>query len=298
MNAQTQFSLQAVDQQSLTFHALDNYALSGVRYRPKSQIIANMIIANATGVPQAFYRRFALYMAERGFQVFTFDYRGIAQSAPKSLKGFEMDYLDWGQLDLSGVINQVAKDAAKDGIKTFLIGHSYGGQALGLVNNSQKLTACMTFGSGVGWKGYMPKVEAFKVSIIWNVVFPAMALRYGYVPWSKLKMGADLPLGVYQQWKQWCKYPNYFFDDPDMQYLHAQYAKVTTPIIAVTSTDDEWAMPISRDALHVHYKNAQVTNNDLTPQQFGLKQIGHMGYFRQGAEQIWDHVIGQFQQYL
>jgi len=30
----------------------------------------------ATGVPQAYYAKFAAYLAERGFKVLTFDYRG------------------------------------------------------------------------------------------------------------------------------------------------------------------------------------------------------------------------------
>ena len=37
---------------------------------------------------------------------------------------------------------------------------------------------------------------------------------------------------------------------------------------------------------------------NLSPQQFGLSQIGHMGYFRQGAEQIWDQVAATFDLYL
>ncbi len=47
-----------------------------------------------------------------------------------------------------------------------------------------------------------------------------------------------------------------------------------------------------------HYCNASVKMINLSPQQFGLSQIGHMGYFRQGAEQIWDQVAATFDLYL
>ena len=36
----------------------------------------------------------------------------------------------------------------------------------------------------------------------------------GYLAWSHLGMGEDLPLEVYRHWKAWCRYPHYLFDDP------------------------------------------------------------------------------------
>jgi predicted alpha/beta hydrolase len=49
---------------------------------------------------------------------------------------------------------------------------------------------------------------------MWRVVAPALVRWKGYLPWSLLGMGEDLPLGVYRQWRRWCGYPHYFFDDP------------------------------------------------------------------------------------
>jgi predicted alpha/beta hydrolase len=66
---------------------------------------SNIVVSSATGVPQAFYRRFSEYAAQLGYQVLTFDYRGVAKSAPRQLKGFKMSYLDWGTLDLAGAID-------------------------------------------------------------------------------------------------------------------------------------------------------------------------------------------------
>lgn len=84
----------------------------------------------------------------------------------------------------------------------FLVGHSYGGQALGLMQNHHKVTAMYYFGTSAGWHGYMPFKEKIKVQVIWNIVFPPMVVTTGYLPWSKLNMGADLPKGVYQQWRK------------------------------------------------------------------------------------------------
>ena len=276
------------------FSASDGYPLIGTLYTPEHGIKANIVLASATGVPQAFYRRFAEYATQFGYQVLTFDYRGVAQSAPKRLKGFKMSYLDWGTLDLAAAIDFLAQDP----IPLFMVGHSYGGQALGLAPNHAKVTAMYCFGTGAGWHGYMPFKEKMKVQVIWNIIFPPMVAVTGYLPWSKLNMGADLPIGVYQQWRKWCKNPTYFFADPEQHALIAQYAQVKTPIYAVSALDDDWALPNSRHAFMQHYRQAPMQFINISASDYGLKEIGHMGYFRKGAEKIWDEILHSFHDFI
>ena len=276
------------------FSASDGYPLIGTLYTPEHGIKANIVLSSATGVPQAFYRRFAEYATQFGYQVLTFDYRGVAQSAPKRLKGFKMSYLDWGTLDLAAAIDFLAQDP----IPLFMVGHSYGGQALGLAPNHAKVTAMYCFGTGAGWHGYMPFKEKMKVQVIWNIIFPPMVAVTGYLPWSKLNMGADLPIGVYQQWRKWCKNPTYFFADPEQHALIAQYAQVKTPIYAVSALDDDWALPNSRHAFMQHYRQAPMQFINISASDYGLKEIGHMGYFRKGAEKIWDEILQAFHDFI
>ena len=276
------------------FTASDGYPLIGTLYTPEHGIKANIVLASATGVPQAFYRRFAEYATQFGYQVLTFDYRGVAQSAPKRLKGFKMSYLDWGTLDLAAAIDFLAQDP----IPLFMVGHSYGGQALGLAPNHAKVTAMYCFGTGAGWHGYMPFKEKMKVQVIWNIIFPPMVAVTGYLPWSKLNMGADLPIGVYQQWRKWCKNPTYFFADPEQHALIAQYAQVKTPIYAVSALDDDWALPNSRHAFMQHYRQAPMQFINISASDYGLKEIGHIGYFRKGSEKIWDEILHSFHDFI
>lgn len=285
------FNRQAFNTETIAFKALDDYPLVGTLYTPKNFTKAQIVLACATGVPQGFYRSFSEYATQLGYQVFTFDYRGVSQSAPKTLKGFHMSYLDWGKLDLAAAIDYLAQDD----LSLFLVGHSYGGQALGLTSNHHKVAAMYCFGTGAGWHGYMPFKEKIKVQVIWNIVFPPMVAATGYLPWSKLNMGADLPKGVYQQWRKWCKHPTYFFADPEQQQLHEQYAQVKTPIYAVAALDDDWALPNSRYAFMQHYRQAPMHFINISADEFGLKHIGHMGYFRKGSEPIWDKMLNTFE---
>ena len=92
------------------------------------------IIGSATGVPQSYYSRFASFLAESGRPTLTFDGRGIAKSAPASLKGFPARFRDWGILDFPGVLDWAAATYPQRAVHW--VGHSYGGFGLGLARNN------------------------------------------------------------------------------------------------------------------------------------------------------------------
>ncbi|OTG65559.1 alpha/beta hydrolase family protein [Acinetobacter silvestris] len=279
----------------IKFPATDGYALSGILYAPNVLPKANVLVACATGVPQAFYRRFAEYLTQFGYQVLTFDYRGVAASAPQKLKGFEISYLDWGKYDVSGAIQYLKQND----IPLFMIGHSYGGQSLGLTSNHEHVKMMISFGTGTGWSGYMPTKEKIKVKIIWNIVFPPLVALTGYLPWSKFNMGADLPKGVYSEWRKWCKHPTYFFADTQLRSeLLFKFSQVKTPIIGVSSLDDDWALPNSRYSFMQHYSSSAKQFINISPEDVGMQHIGHMGYFRKDATKIWDKIAQKFDQLI
>ncbi|GLU31749.1 alpha/beta fold hydrolase [Trinickia caryophylli] len=273
----------------LTLTAADGYALSATRYAAQGAVKARLVVAGATAVPQGFYRRFALFAASNGFDTLTFDYRGIGRSRPASLKGFRMNLLDWGRLDLAAAIDAMSHGDAP----LFVIGHSYGGHAFGLLPNHARVAGFYVFGTGAGWHGYMPRAERLRVLAMWNLVLPVLTWWKGYCPWEMLGLGEDLPVDAYRQWRHWCRFPRYFFDDPAMLGIEHTYAEVKTPIVAANALDDRWASPESRDAFMQGYSNAPLTRKDVDPRSIGGK-IGHMGYFRQTAEPLWENALGWF----
>lgn len=266
----------------------DGYSLSADLFIPAASPRGIIVVAGAVGAPQRFYCRFAEQARQRGYQVMTFDYRGIARSAPKSLRGFQMDIRDWGQLDLAAVVETNADEADRLDVPLYLVGHSFGGQAFGMLPNHARVHACFTFGTGAGWHGWMPRSEQVRVLALWNIVGPVLTGWSKYLSWSALGMGEDLPLDVYRQWRRWCRYPHYFFDDPVIgNKMRALFARVETPILAVSATDDRWCPPRSRDAFLTGYSNANIKRLDLDPQHTPVNSLGHMGYFRSHAASLW-----------
>jgi predicted alpha/beta hydrolase len=275
----------------LTLITRDGYPITALRHVPPGPARGRLIVAGATGVPQGFYRRFAEFMTEHGLDTLTLDYRGVGLSAPRTLKGFRMDYLDWARQDLAAAVEAMADDTSP----LYMVGHSYGGHAFGLLPNHQKIQAFYTFATGAGWHGWMPRAEQVRVLLMWRVVGPLLAWWKGYLAWSYLGMGEDLPLDVFRQWGHWCRFPRYFFDDPAMPGLKAQFEGVRTPIVAANAVDDVWAPPASRDAFMAGYSRAPVRTVTLLPQDFGLRSIGHMGYFRPQAQPLWVRVLEWFE---
>lgn len=264
--------------------AADGYALTALRYAAPGRLLANLIVAGATAVPQGFYRRFAEFAASRGYETMTLDYRGIGLSAPLTLRGFRMDYGDWGRFDLAAAVESVRGS----GQPLYVIGHSYGGHAFGFLPNHAHVRAFYTFGTGAGWHGWMPARERVRVLMLWHVLGPLLTTASGYLSWSRLGMGEDLPLDFYRQWKQWCRFPNFFFGDPAMHQVAQGFARVRTRMMAANAIDDRWSPPASRDAFITGYRNAVRETLDIDPARVGLPAIGHMGYFRPGAVRLWE----------
>ena len=268
----------------LTLMAKDGYALSASLFKAQGSARGNLVMAGATGAPRRFYRHFAAFAAAQGFNVLTLDYRGLGDSRPASLKGFQMRYIDWAINDLAAAV-----DYFEDQLPLYWVGHSFGGHALGLLPNHEKISAAFCLGTGAGWAGWMPWKEALKVRFMWNLVFPVLVAFKGYLAWNKLGMGEDIPFGVYKDWKQWCSHPRYFFDDPAMSALTYQFRLINCPKMFANATDDAWALPRSRDAFIEGY-NAPNHTRDLNPNHYGGK-IGHMGYFFADKAPLWSEIL-------
>ena len=270
----------------LTLLAADGYPLAATHY-PADGSNQYIVIASATGVPRGFYRRFAEFAQMRGVNVITIDYRGIGDSKPSTLKGFDMLYADWSTLDLAAAV-----DYASARGKAWLVGHSLGGHAIGQLPNPNVLQAAYVCGTGAGWHGWMPRPERYRAWAMWHLAGPVATRLLGYLPMSKLSGGEDLPMGVYRDWKRWCALPHYFFDDPKAKAITDQFAAVRMPIGAAVSIDDLWAPPASRDAFFKGYANAAVDAIDLRPASLGVQQVGHMGYFRpQVGAVLWPQML-------
>lgn len=269
---------------ALRISALDGYALGARQYGGQGSGPL-VVIAGATAVKQAYYARFAAWLSLRGCTVLTFDYRGVGESRPAKLVGFEACLRDWGEKDLEAVVRFAA--AEKGGRSLHLIGHSVGGQLLGLAPSTSEVERIVTVASQSGALRHWSGVSAVHKAAVWYGLIPAVGGLLGYVP-GKLGLGEDLPGGVALEWARWCRHPDYFLGHG---VARTGYERVRAAIRSISLSDDDYAPAPAVDWLHQLYSNAQVERVHLSPDQLDVPAIGHFGFFRSTfQDSLWPQV--------
>lgn len=254
----------------------DGFQLSVTHFSPDSDGRGVVLMLGATAVRQRFYRRFAELLVNEGLEVVTVDYRGVGESRPASLKGFDCTYRHWFDFDAPA-----AFEFAKSRGPVVVVGHSLGGHAFGQLPSPNEALGLAAVASGAAWSGYMTPLERLKVATMWNVLGPVAVSLTGYVP-GRVWGGEDLPVGVFNDWKRWSQLPKYFFDDPTLD-MKSVFARVTVPVLGLTARDDPWAPPKSIETFLSHYARAPLTLETIEPRDWGLKAIGHMGPFQRAG---------------
>lgn len=272
----------------LRIAARDGFELGATLYEPDAaagEPRALVLIAPATGVLRRLYQPFATFLSGEGFRVLTWDWRGTGDSRPASLRGFAATMTDWATLDFAGVLDWAAAHA--EGRPLLAVGHSFGGQALGLVTDSggSELAGAVTVAAQSGYWGRWPSPKRFYYAGIWYVLVPAFTALYGYFPSRLLGFGEDLPSGVARQWARWCRSREYLGD-------WRGHERLAAPILALSFADDPYAPAAAVDALHEHYAAATVERRYLRPQDVDATRIGHFGFFKPGVPALWREVSG------
>jgi predicted alpha/beta hydrolase len=268
------------------FAAADGYPLAATIFEPSATPRAAVLITAATAVPRGYYAKFARYLAEQGFKVITFDYRGIGGSRPKNgtLRGFVAKMRDWAALDIAAAVDYAEKLA--NGNPVLYVGHSYGGQALGLLPNNHKISRALFAASQIGYWNIFPAPEKYRVWFSLRVLGPLFISIFGYMP-GKLGMGEDLPKGVFTEWAGWCMKPRYLYDDETLE-ARSNFPNYKGALRAIGLSDDDWAPPLAVAGLLAGYTGTAPEHITVTPEQAGVKKIGHFGFFREPSrEPLW-----------
>jgi predicted alpha/beta hydrolase len=254
-----------------------------------------LLLTSGTGIPRGFYRRFAAFAADSGFLVLTFDYRGTGDSAPSTLKGCGIVYRDWGQLDVP-VAAAWLREQAPD-LALGVVGHSTGGQQLGLSPVVEDVDAALFIAVSTGYWAGMPTRVKWFTFVLWKLFVPLSGRVFGYFPSSHAGLGEDLPIGVAKAWGAWCFEPTYlgaFLDgtghrtSPDGRpFGPAHFADATVPRRALYFPDDTSATPANAPPLLALYDQAAVETHWVAPSDWGLSKIGHSGFFRSHSAVLW-----------
>jgi predicted alpha/beta hydrolase len=252
-----------------------------------------VLLSPATGVKQHYYLRFAHWLAQQGHDVLVFDYRGIGLSLQGPLSRCRATLAEWGQQDQVAALDWLL--AHTDSEQALMLGHSAGGQMIGLLPNHHRVARLVGVSASTGWlKGMRPGFRV-KAWLGLRGVIPLGAMMKGYAPTAAVGLGENLPARVGLQWGQWCAAGGYATnavrDQPERDF----HAHVRTPITVLYASDDDIATDITVKDLLRTFPAAPKQAIRVQPSHHGLTSLGHIDWFRSSHQAVWPMIAAALQ---
>ncbi len=181
--------------------------------------------------------------------------------------------MDWARLDAAGALDWIQGRCPG---RTMVVGHSFGGQALGLLPDpgvvDRALLVNAQSGSWHRWRG----IRRVPMLLLWFGLIPASTALFGRMPGAVMPGMADLPKGVARQWAHWGRHRDYILRDQDP----AGYAALRAPLRAYSFSDDRLYAPREAvEQLLSWYTGADVEHRHVDVETLG-HPVGHFGFFR------------------
>ncbi|MGH8539460.1 MAG: alpha/beta hydrolase family protein [Stenotrophobium sp.] len=262
----------------------DGYPLAARVLEPKSSPLACVVIAGALGVPARFYAAYACFLAEQGFVALTFDYRGSGDSVRGQQRGRNIRMQDWGRLDIEAVLVWTRREFRAE--KTYLVGHSAGGQLPGLAPNSENLSGLILVAASAPHLRHYPLRSWPMLIQMWYGLAPLLSLGRDDFPTRQTGLGSTrVAAGTVAQWARWARSRDYMFTEKN-GIDATRYARLKIPLLSFCFADDTYATAEAVNALLAHYSAATIENRLVPKPSNGV--IGHFGYFRdQQRQTLW-----------
>lgn len=273
--------------ESYSLSTRDESQIASTLFLPKAELSngQSVLIASAMGVPRRFYRHYANFLAQSGFVVLTFDYRGIGDSRKGSLWGNQASMADWGSQDLQAALKWLLRQYPQH--KLNLIGHSLGGHLLGLAKANEHVSSFIGVASqNIYWQNW-PIAQQAVILSFWHGLLPLSTFAAGYLPSQLFGLGEQVPKRVALDWRKAGLNPNGtkgIFAGTDYDY----FANYKGRVRAYSFVGDNMAPQKSVAGLLDFFPNA------ATREQIHIddKSVGHLGFFRpQAQETLWQESI-------
>lgn len=269
----------------------EDYELGARVFSPEAEAIAGVIINCGTGLTQRFYKHLARYLAGQGFEVLTYDYRGMGDSAPETLVGLAANKVEWARKDFRAAIGWHRRRAPERPL--FLIGHSFGGQAIGFLEKSRSLDGIVLIAAQSGDLRHWTGEDREKLEHSFNVIVPEMTTKHGFLP-GEYGTGDDLPAEVAREWRRWCTTRG-FFTGLYPETLD-NFGAIRCPVLSITFSDDTFYAPRPAvDEMLGWLTHAELEDRVIEPASIDEEEIGHFGFFtRVIGERLWPDVARWF----
>ena len=269
----------------------DGHVLGGHLWSPADGTRHGTVIVNpATGVAAKYYHRYARFLADQGFTVITYDYRGIGASRPARLRGYRVEWRHWGELDFDAVIEWVRQHDAHGLLA--VVGHSIGGFLPGFAPAGHRVDRILTVGAQYAyWRNYARR-HRLRLLLRWHVAMPALTLGLGYFPGKRLGWLEDLPAGVALEWSFRRNRMELNYPAAERPAILARFSAVRAPILAIGLADDEYGTPRAIRRGLDYYTGSRRQQVELLPTDLGFDAVGHFSMFHdRHGDRFWPATV-------
>jgi predicted alpha/beta hydrolase len=268
----------------------DGVVLGGHLWRSSCIPTGQVIINPATGVLARFYHRYARFLANHGFEVLTYDYRGIGASRPTDLRGCGFRWRDWGERDFETAVRFMSH--RKTVGPSSVVGHSFGGVIPGLARSVTEIDRLLTVGAQYAWLGDYASGRRVALVMKWHVAMALLTACCGYFPGKRLGWLEDLPAGVAYEWS--FRGPRFENSYPrhERSAVTDRIASFTAPILAIVVSDDEIGTEPAINRALDYYTGSVRTTVTLNPHDYCQQSMGHFNLFREErANDFWEETL-------
>ncbi len=269
----------------------DQFPLKITLFEPQVSNQKILLLNAATGVKQTVYYSFAKFLQENGFTVITYDYRGIADSKPESLKNFDASMRIWGTVDFKTVTDFIG--AKYPNYTRFCLGHSVGALIIGMNEDSKYFEKFIFVGTQDAYIGNLSLQVALTAVLGFGIALPVLTTLLGYFPANIFGLGADLPKGVAYDWRTLIlnkKSTARLYEKIDTDFSK----NLIQETLIIHAEDDHWVTKKGMDNLMKNvYPNLKKTFREIKTSESQQGEIGHINFFRSYNKDLWNIVLEQ-----
>jgi predicted alpha/beta hydrolase len=276
----------------ITLHAQDFYPLAahswilgGKGHEPHVPSRGVVVINPATAVNASYYHRYARYLAEHGFVVLTYHYRGIGASRPGDLRQWKhITKTDWGRLDCEAALAWSLQHHAD--LPLYVVAHSIGGMVVDMAPSNSHVVRCLTVGAQYAYWPDYASASRLSMWLRWHVAMPTITALLGYFPAKKLGWHEDLPAGAAYEWAFRGKHIR--ATSGAQPLVPDSFQNMTADILAIGISDDPFGTPAAIDCLLAYFTASRRHRITVTPADVWQASIGHFAYFHEKCrDSLW-----------
>jgi predicted alpha/beta hydrolase len=272
--------------EDVRFPARNGAMLTGRLHHPVVKPCLAVVLHSGVGFPARFYQDFAAWFsAEHDAAILIYDYRDFGWSLGGPLAQSRACLKDWAIGDQSAALSYLI--GRFPSFTPHVIGHSLGGQWLAFHDDVARIGRVSAVASGPGYWLDHPWPMRLQALAFWWLAGPVVTRLAGYMPGRVIGLGADIPAGVYWEWRKICLRPGYHKSEWGGAYPQPGLGEARFKLTILPIADDVLIAPHMVRKLPAFYPYAQISEVLLDPAQLGLKAIGHGGAFMARNKACW-----------